>query len=88
MSTEIQPLARVAPVQGEWKGRPAGTVPWAVHLQAFEVYRARLGGGQTAERIAERGGFSYRELQCLLAGHYGIGCKDAHDPVQGWVEKQ
>lgn len=87
MTSELRPLARVAPVQGEWKCRPAGTVPWDVHLQAFEVYRQRTGTHQTAERIAERGGFDYRELQCLLAGHYGIGCRAEHDPVHGWVAK-
>ncbi len=80
-------LPPVAPVQGEWKKRPAGTVPWSVHLKAFGTYRKILGNGQSAERIAERGGFSYREMQCLLAGHYSHECKVDHEPVRGWVEK-
>lgn len=78
-------LARVAPVQGEWRGRAAGTVPWDVHLQAFETYRNACGSSQSAERIAERGGFSYRELQCLLSGHYSFECKSDHAAVPGWV---
>lgn len=81
-------LVRVAPVQGEYKKRPAGTVPWEIHEQAWENYAARLGKNQTAERIAERGGFGYREMQCLLAGHDAFGCTVEHDPVPGWIEKQ
>ena len=80
-------LPRVALVQGEWKKRPAGTVPWIVFLEAFDTYRKKFGNGQSAERIAERGGFSYREMQCLLAGHYSHECKADHEPVRGWVEK-
>lgn len=80
-------LPRVAPVQGEWKKRPAGTVPWIVHMEAFDTYRKKFGNGQSAERIAERGGFSYREMQCLLAGHYSHECKVDHEPVRGWVGK-
>lgn len=79
-------MTKVAPVQGDYRGRPDGTVPWSVHLQAFEVYSNLLGKSQSAERIAERGGFGYRELQCLLAGHYTY-CAAEHDPVPGWVAK-
>ncbi len=68
--------------------RDAGTVPWDVHLQAYETYRRFLGDSQSAERIAERGGFSYRELQCLLAGHYDFQCKVEHPDVPGWVAKR
>lgn len=38
-----------------------GTISWAEHEEAWADYGARY-GGQSAERIAERGGFSYGEL--------------------------
>jgi hypothetical protein len=37
-------------------------------MRAWEAYAAIHGRAQSAERIAERGGFGYRELQALLAG--------------------
>ncbi len=65
---------RRAPVQGEgWSPRKAGyrapgTITWAEHLEAFEVYAKRYGRDQSAERLAERGGFGFGELTMLL-GH-------------------
>jgi hypothetical protein len=55
---------RHAPVQGERHGT---TIPWDVHLRAWQVYAACGNGDQSAERIAERGGFGYGELIKLLA---------------------
>jgi len=46
--------------------RGAGTVSWAEHLLAWEAYEKEY-PGQSAERIAERGGFCYNEL-CLFLG--------------------
>jgi len=65
-----------APVQGEPNllpnvGRytlPPGTVAWAEHEAAWEAYAEKVGRGQSAERMAERGGFSYTEL-CAFLGH-------------------
>lgn len=48
---------RRAPVNGS----PYGTVEWAEHVEAWEAYR-RHHPGQSAERIAERGGFGLLEL--------------------------
>lgn len=60
---------RRAPVQGEI-GRHAkrgpGTITWDEHLRAWSVYAACGHGDQSAERIAERGGFGYDELTRLL----------------------
>lgn len=39
----------------------AGTIAWDEHVEAWEDYAKRY-RGQTAERLAERGGFSYGEL--------------------------
>ncbi len=72
-------------VQGD-EGRhgcSAGTVPWWVHLKAWEAYDRAGHGEQSAERIEERGGFGYGELQCLLADHYVCGSGE-HGPVPGW----
>jgi hypothetical protein len=66
---------RRAPVQGERgqnyrpprASKPAGTITWAEHLEAWGGYNARY-PGQSAERMAERGGFSWYEL-CDFLGH-------------------
>lgn len=74
-------------VQGD--GRiPAGTIPWATHLRAWEGYAAAGHGEQSAERLAERGGFSYREVQCAIEGHYNdllAGCYRRHPVPEGWT---
>lgn len=69
---------RMAHVQGERHDRteiPAGRIPWAVHEVAWRAYAAAGHGAQSAERIDERGGFSWVELIALLRGTYhdGIG---------------
>jgi len=48
--------------------RGAGTVEWAEYLEAYSNYAVRYGRGQTADRLAERGGFSYWEITEYL-GH-------------------
>lgn len=58
---------RRAPVQADWhprhpKYRPGGSVSWEEHAEAWRAYAARYGYQQSAERIAERGGFSRWEL--------------------------
>ena len=86
------PPARRAPVQADlrWtRGLPGsvpGTIPWDVHLRAWDGYAAVGHDTQSAERIAERGGFSYYEIQCALLGHYDecISCRTEHPPVPGW----
>ena len=47
---------------------PAGTITWAEHLEVYEVYAAKYGRDQSAERIVERWGFGYDEIKYLL-GH-------------------
>lgn len=61
---------RRAPVQGDF-GEPrhaSGTVAWVEHVEAYTEYAARFGTSQSAERLAQRGGFGYREITGLL-GH-------------------
>lgn len=96
----MTPDDRRARVQGEgaWyrksvlpgddhKIRP-GSVPWSVHLQAWEEYARQGHGSQSAERVAERGGFGYYEIQCLLSGechpYRSKKCTKVHPPVPGW----
>ena len=58
-----------APVQFDRKaGKPDGTIAWEEHVKAHAGYVAEFGSLQSAERVAERGGFGYRELVALL-GH-------------------
>lgn len=66
---------RRAPVQSEYanpaKGRKAigpGTVAWSEHLEAYAGYSGRYGTSQSAERLAQRGGFGYYEMVEFL-GH-------------------
>lgn len=66
--TEPADTERRAPVQGErvkWPGRqiPPATVSWDEHVRVWEVYAKHFGGsGQSAERVAERGGFGLLEI--------------------------
>lgn len=46
----------------ECPGHHAGTISWEEHLEAYKDYSNRYGSGQSAERLAERGGFGYAEL--------------------------
>lgn len=67
---------RRAPVQGEHfmrtdggrKAVPHGSVAWTEHEEAYVAYAAKYGRSQSAERLAERGGFGYWEMTDLL-GH-------------------
>jgi hypothetical protein len=51
-----------APVQSNERGE----IPWVMHVHAWQVYAALGHGGQSAKRIAERGGFGYLELALML----------------------
>ena len=51
----------------QWKAHPAGSVAWSEHLLAWARYSDLYGKGQSAERMAERGGFSWGEL-CMFLG--------------------
>jgi len=60
-----------APVQMPHSGRvPHGIrfrVPWRIHKKAWEEY-AKHYSDQSAEKIADRGGFGLEELIYFLAG--------------------
>jgi hypothetical protein len=60
---------RRAPVQANHRLKKGpGTIAWAEHVEAYGAYSARYGHSQSAERLAERGGFCYGEL-CDFLGH-------------------
>ena len=60
---------RRAPVQANRElKKPAGTVAWSEHVEAWGAYALRYGNGQSAERMAKRCGFCYGELVEFL-GH-------------------
>jgi len=48
--------------------KPPGTISLEEHERAWQEYARRYGRIQSAERIAERGGFSWLELCDLLGG--------------------
>ena len=65
---------RRAPVQASHDipvgqpGRGPGTVSWEEHALAAGEWARQYGPGQDAERLAQRGGFSFYELSLYL-GH-------------------
>ena len=61
MKTDI---IRTAPFQKEnYKiVYPSTRITWDAHLEAYKSYSRRYGTSQSAERIAERGGFGEEEL--------------------------
>lgn len=68
---------RRAPVQGQImhglrsggpRHIPAGTIAWWEHERAWADYAKRFGKDQSADRIAERGGFGLHELIDHLGG--------------------
>jgi hypothetical protein len=40
----------------------AGTISWEEYEEAYRDYARRFGTSQSAERLAQRGGFGYAEL--------------------------
>lgn len=69
---------KTAPVQAESRCR----IPWDVHVRAWQVYAAIGHGSQSAQRIAERGGFGTYEIALLLAERNPfapIGVDGLHD---------
>ena len=73
-----------------WK--PSGTIPWAVYLEAYAVYENRH-PGQSAERMQERGGLCYFEIQACLAGDYKIAGRKTQEeadlpPIPGWEPRR
>lgn len=51
---------RPFPIQG------GGAIPWWLAEVAYEYYHDFYAGGQSLERMAERGGFSVTELVCFI----------------------
>jgi hypothetical protein len=62
---------RRAPAQSDyWKSKDSpehlpDTISWEEHDQIWQLYAAKYGKGQSAERIAERGGFGWNEIAKL-----------------------
>jgi hypothetical protein len=54
---------RRAPVQGFSQG-----IPWSIHARARDAYSAKYGASQSAEGIAEHGGFATGELDVFAPG--------------------
>lgn len=53
------PLQRIGTPGPAW-------IPWAVAEMAYQSYAAKFGTSQSLERLAERGGFSWSEMDLLL----------------------
>ena len=67
------------------QGAVPGSVTWEVHERAWLEYAKYFGRDQSAERLAERGGFGDREIRCLLAGHNPARCRIVHtEEIPSW----
>lgn len=65
--TSVQGTLGVDPATGCGPWRiPPGTIAWTEHLEVYEAYAKRFGRDQSAERMAERGGFAKDEAEWLL----------------------
>jgi hypothetical protein len=49
-------------------GNGPGSVPWVVAERAWSTYASQYGTGQSVERMAERGGFCWGEMDELFPG--------------------
>jgi hypothetical protein len=56
---------RVACESRDGECHPPGTISDEEFRAIYECYVARYGRGQSAERLAERGGFGYAEIVAL-----------------------
>lgn len=59
---EVTAEAERAPVNGP----PFGTIAWTEHEEVWRFYAGQYGTGQSAKRIAERGGFGLSEIVSFL----------------------
>jgi hypothetical protein len=61
-------MERVRVIGSRLLGIPDGTISWEDHLKVWEAYTKKWDAVQSAERIAQRGGFYLEEIMDLL-GH-------------------
>jgi hypothetical protein len=60
---------RTFPLQPDRKAKPGPVnIPWSVAEKAYGVYALRFGKDQSIERLAERQGFSWSEMDMFLPG--------------------
>ena len=73
------PEEKRAPVQGDgpywtpldnWmrkkeRTQVPGSIAWSEHLEIWEVYAQKYGRSQSAERLAQRGGFGFYEIEFI-----------------------
>ena len=80
---------RQAPIQMAYSSagyghlpQPLG-IPWWLHELIYAGYHKLYGSGQTAERLAERGGFDTYEALTLLRDLGPDGIREALAPTEG-----
>jgi hypothetical protein len=57
------------PLQTDWDVKPGPvSVPWPVADRAWAAYSARYGRDQSVERLAQRGGFGWGEMDLYFPG--------------------
>ena len=63
---------RMFPLQCDRTGPGPTRIPWSIAEEAFGAYVRRYGRDQSLERLAERGGFGWSEMDTLLPGWRGM----------------
>lgn len=57
------------PLQRDRESKPGPvSIPWAIAEEAYQAYAQRFGTSQSLERLAERGGFAWGEMDLFLPG--------------------
>lgn len=54
---------KLAPIQGRERG---AMIPWGLHVRIWQAYASLGFGDQSAQRMAERGGFAWGEATWML----------------------
>lgn len=66
---EVRSRFREFPLQSDRHSKPGPiSIPWLIAEQAWAHYSARCGRDQSVERLAERGGFGWVEMDRYLPG--------------------
>ncbi|WNG57385.1 hypothetical protein F0U59_23425 [Archangium gephyra] len=66
---QVRAKYRGFPLQADRVAKPGPvSIPWPVAERAWAAYSARYGRDQSVERLAQRGGFSWGEMDELFPG--------------------
>ncbi len=88
LGVKVGEAKRLFPVTSSKGSEPHPTkIPWEVSDLAYSVYKSRYGNDQSLEKLANRGGFSAREMDSLLPDwRIRCGLIPMTDPDTGFID--